>query len=268
LGYPSKNALKGWYLEYEHHLDLRLGFAPRAPKFTQAQKEAALEHYRTHGRCVSATMRALDYPGRATLTAWVREAFPEISKAVTGRTGRPRYPDALKKAGVVGLYNRQESAQALAEKLGVCRPTLYNWKNQLLGPEAPAIMKRKNNSPPVPERKELERQLETLQHDIQKLQLEHDLLKKATELIKKELGVDLQLLNNREKTLLVDALKDLYQLPDLLAQLGLARSSYFYHRARMRMTDKYLTIRQNITEIFEANRRCYGYRRLPGLSAE
>ncbi|PJO48186.1 helix-turn-helix domain-containing protein, partial [Brucella pituitosa] len=144
LGYPSKNALKGWYLEYEHHLDLRLGFAPRAPKFTQAQKEAALEHYRTHGRCVSATMRALGYPGRATLTAWVREAFPEISKAVTGRTGRPRYPDALKKAGVVGLYNRQESAQALAEKLGVCRPTLYNWKNQLLGPEAPAIMKRKN----------------------------------------------------------------------------------------------------------------------------
>ncbi|MDH7791632.1 hypothetical protein QBD00_002542 [Ochrobactrum sp. AN78] len=26
------------------------------------------------------------YPGRATLTAWVREAVPETSKAVTGRT--------------------------------------------------------------------------------------------------------------------------------------------------------------------------------------
>ena len=185
LGYPSKNTLKSWYLGYQHHLDLRLGFAPRPPKFTQAQKEVAVEHYRTHGRWVSATMRALGYPGHATLTAWVREAFPEISKAVTGRTGRPRYPETLKKTGVVGLYNRQESAQSLAEKLGVCRPTLYNWKNQLLGPEAPAIMKRKNNSPPVPEREELEHQLETLQHDIQKLQLEHDLLKKATELIKK-----------------------------------------------------------------------------------
>ncbi|MBX8828158.1 IS3 family transposase, partial [Ochrobactrum sp. SFR4] len=89
-----------------------------------------------------------------------------------------------------------------------------------------------------------------LQHDIQKLQLEHDLLKKANEILKKDLGVDLQLLSNREKTLLVDALKDLYQLSDLLAQLRLARSSYFYHRARMRVTDKYLTIRQNITEIF------------------
>lgn len=94
LGYPSKNALKGWYLEYEHHLDLRLGFAPRrpAPKFTRAQNEVAVEHYRAHGRCVSAPMRALGYPGRATLTARIREAFPETSKAATGRTRRPRYP--------------------------------------------------------------------------------------------------------------------------------------------------------------------------------
>src|SRR5690606_16426050 len=111
-------------------------------------------------------------------------------------------------------------------------------------------------------------QLETLQHDIQKLQLEHDLLKKANEILKKDLGVDLQLLSNREKTLLVGTLKDLYQLPDLLAQLGLARSSYFYHRTRMRMSDKYLTIRQNITEIFELNRRCYGYRRLQASLAK
>ncbi|OYR22918.1 transposase family protein [Brucella pseudogrignonensis] len=188
LGYPSKNALKGWCREYECRLNLRLGFTPRAPKFTQAQKEAAVEHYRTHGRCASATMRALGYPGRAMLTAWVREAFPEAQKSTVGRAAPPRYPETLKKIGVVGLYNRQESAQALAEKLGVCRPTLYNWKNQLLGPEAPAIMKRKNNSPPVPERKELERQLATLQHDIQKLQLEHDLLKKANEILKNDHG--------------------------------------------------------------------------------
>ncbi len=153
VGLSKQECAEGWCLEYEHHLDLRLGFAPQAHKFKQAQKKAAVEYYRTHDRCVSATMRALGYPGRATLTAWVREAFPETSKAVTGSTGRPRYPETLKKAGVVRLHNRQESAQALAEKLGVCRPTLYNWKNQLLGPEAPAIMKRKNNSPPVSERK-------------------------------------------------------------------------------------------------------------------
>ncbi|WP_204351507.1 hypothetical protein, partial [Serratia marcescens] len=46
--------------------------------------------------------------------------------------------------------------------------------------------------------------------------------------LRKGLGVDLQLLSNREKTLLIDALKEHYDLPELLGQLGLARSSYFY----------------------------------------
>ena len=114
-------------------------------------------------------------------------------------------------------------------------------------------MKRNNNSPPVPEREELERQLETLQRDIRQLQLEHDLLKKANEVLKKGLGVDLQILSNREKTLLVDALKDLYRLPELLAQLELARSSYFYHRARMKAGRQVpCAVAQAITEIFEA----------------
>jgi transposase InsO family protein/transposase-like protein len=260
LGYPTKNALKGWCHEYEQRLDLPLCCKVRAPKFTQEQKEAAVEHYRTHDRCIAATMRALGYPGRGTLTAWVREASPETRKAIVGIAGRPRYAEALKRAGVIELCNRRESAQAVAEKLGVSRPTLYNWKNQLLGPKAPAVMKSDNKSPP--EREELERQLESLRCDIRRLQLERDLLKKANELLKKGLGVDLHLLSNREKTLLVDALKDLYRLPELLAQLGLARSSYFYHRARVNVADKYLEIRRSITEIFELNHRCYGYRRL------
>lgn len=42
LGYPTKNALKGWHPEYEKRLDLPVGFALRAPKYTQAQKEAAV----------------------------------------------------------------------------------------------------------------------------------------------------------------------------------------------------------------------------------
>jgi putative transposase len=50
LGYPTKNALRGWHREYEQRLDLAVGCAVRDPKFTQAQKEAAVEHYLTHGR--------------------------------------------------------------------------------------------------------------------------------------------------------------------------------------------------------------------------
>ena len=135
LGYPTKNSLKGWFREYEQRLDLPAGYAGREPKFSPAQKAAAIEHYLTHDRCIAATMRALGYPCRGTLTKWVREAFPEARRAVVGSVGQRRYPESLKQAGVMELCTRQESAQAVADKLGVCRPTLYNWKNQLLGRE-------------------------------------------------------------------------------------------------------------------------------------
>ena len=101
-----------------------------------------------------------------------------------------------------------------------------------------------------------------LERDIRRLQLEHDLLKKANELLKKGLGVSPQLLSNREKTLLVDALKHTYTLAELLVELNLARSSYFYHRARQRIPDKYAEIRTVLSEVFHGNHRCYGYRRM------
>jgi transposase InsO family protein len=53
-----------------------------------------------------------------------------------------------------------------------------------------------------------------------------------------------------------------HTLPELLAELGLARSSYFYHRARIRIADKYAGVRLAIADIFELNHRCYGYRRV------
>jgi len=123
-------------------------------------------------------------------------------------------------------------------------------------------MKPPNTAPPASDRAELEQQVESLRRDIRHLQLEHDLLKKANELLKKGLGVDLPLLTNREKTLLVDALKNTYALPELFAELDLARSSYFYHRARLQIADKYSAVRRTIADIFERNHRCYGYRRI------
>ena len=68
-------------------------------------------------------------------------------------------------------------------------------------------MKRRRKTPPSPQKEELERQIESLRRDVHRLQREHDQLKKANELIKKDMGIDRQALTNREKTMLVDALK-------------------------------------------------------------
>lgn len=123
-------------------------------------------------------------------------------------------------------------------------------------------MRRKKSADLAPEIEELERQRVALQRDIRELQIEHDLLKTASDLIKKDLGGDLQSLSNREKTMLIVALKNQYKPSALLMRLGLARSSYFYHRARITLEDKYLPVRRAMVDIFESNHRCYGSRRL------
>lgn len=263
LGYPSKNALKGWCSEYEQHLDLRLRSAAKTPKHSEAQKRIAVEHYLSHGRCLAWTMKALGYPCRQKLSAWIDEYDPDARRRIVGKivTATPR-SEQQKRTAVIDLCSRRESAREVAQKVGTSRQTLYDWKDQQLGHEVPASMTRRRDLPPTASREELERELEALRRDVLRLQLEHDLLKKANELVKKDLGIDLRLLANREKTLLVDALRQTYALPELLARLEFARSSYFYHRSLLCLDDRYAQLRQTVVALFEANRHCYGYRRI------
>jgi len=262
LGYPNVKALKVWYREYEQSRDLKLGRACNWQRYSDEQKQAAVDHYLEHGRCLAGTVKALGYPCSETLNVWIEELHPEMRHQVLGNAAGVQHSPKLKQAAVIALCTRQVSAQEIAQKLAVSRPTLYNWKNQLLGRETASSMKYQNDSSPDPEQTDLQRQVESLRQDIRQLQLEHDLLKKANELLKKGLGVDLPLLTNREKTILVDALKQTYALSELLIELGLARSSYFYHRVCLRKPDKYATERLAIKDVFDCNHRCYGYRRM------
>ena len=217
LGYPTENALKGWYREYEERGDLPTGYA-RQPIYSQAQKDRAVEHYLEHGRCIVATIKALGYPSRDLLSAWIEQVYPQGRARVTGRV--PELAPEAKQSAVIALCMRPASAQAVADDMGVSRGSLYKWKNQLLGHEAPVPMKRQQDAPATSDRAELEQQVEALRRDIRRLQLEKDLLKKANELLKKELGIDRQELTNREKTQLVDALRATYTLDELLCERG------------------------------------------------
>jgi transposase-like protein len=86
LGYPTKNALKSWHRKFELRLDLPAGYARSKPRYSPEQKRLAVEHYLEHGRCISATLRVLGYPGRASLHAWIRELTPEEHTRVVGRS--------------------------------------------------------------------------------------------------------------------------------------------------------------------------------------
>ena len=60
-----------------------------------------------------------------------------------------------------------------------------------------------------------------------KLELENKVLKKANEILKKEIGVDYYLLGNK-KTQIVNTLREEYKINELLKIIRLKRSTYFY----------------------------------------
>jgi transposase InsO family protein/transposase-like protein len=259
LGYPTKNALKSWCLVYEQSHELPRAYT-RAPKYTSTQRQLAVDHYLSHGRCVSLTIKALGYPSKALLGSWVQQAHPELCPRI-GQAYKSLSPQA-KHAAVMALCMRQGSAESVAKELGVSRPSLYVWKNQLLNKESLVSMKPQQTPSQDAQKDELLSELERLQRDVKRLKLEQDILQKANELLKKEMGIDQQLLTNREKTQLVDALRSEHALSDLLEEVKLPRSSYFYHRARIGLGDKYATVRTVMADVFEQNYRCYGSRRI------
>jgi transposase InsO family protein/transposase-like protein len=261
LGYPSRKNLRRWYQTYVETGDLPERSRPK-PKYSSEQKQKAVDYYFSHGCCLARTKTTLGYPGRETLSSWIDELQPGARMRVTGKVKGTALSRETKQDAVIKLCSRQEAAAAVAEEFGVSRQILYKWKGQLLGDEVYPPMERNNKSRPVVTRDSLEQEVESLKNRIHRLQLEHDILKKANELLKKDQGVNLQILNNREKTLVIDALRATYTLSELFVQLGLPRSSYFYHKTRLRAPDKHADIRGAVTDIFELNNRCYGYRRI------
>ena len=150
-------------------------------KHSHEQKQAAVQRYPDHNRCIASTMKALGYPCIGTLAAWIDELHPAIRNRVIARVANVQHPPELKNAAVIALCTRTSRAQAIAQKKPVCRPTLYNWKNQLLGREAPISMKPSNDSACVADKtrlSDLPQQVDLLQSNIWRLQLEHNLLKR------------------------------------------------------------------------------------------
>jgi len=71
------------------------------------------------------------------------------------------------------------------------------------------------------------------------------LLEGAAELIKNEKSIILFYLSNQEKTILIDVLRNRFNLKELLQQLQLSKSSYFYKRQILEKPDKYFKELQN-----------------------
>lgn len=118
------------------------------------------------------------------------------------------------------------------------------------------------------EKSALEEERERLKQEVQKLQMERDALEVAGIMLKKFGGIDLKTMNNREKTIVIDALKEKYRLADLLKMLDISKSSYYYQHKVIVKPNKDDKFRENIRQVFSENHKEYGYRRIHAVLSE
>lgn len=101
LGYPSREALRMWHRDWldEQGTGVSSQRGERYARYTEEQKRAAVDHYLTHGRRASRTMRQMGYPSKEVLASWIDELAPGER-----RIRRGPVPGELKR---VCLFNRK-----------------------------------------------------------------------------------------------------------------------------------------------------------------
>ena len=130
LGYPSKGALLSWYADRleEERTGVPSGRGERYRRYTDEQKQAAVDHYLEYGRRLSRTMRMLGYPkSKELLMAWIDELAPGQRKLRHGPV-----PEELKREAVVAVASGRLKSREAAAELGVEASVVRNWKRQML----------------------------------------------------------------------------------------------------------------------------------------
>ena len=187
------------------------------------------------------------------------------------------------------MRKKGRSVISVSREFGVSRQTLYAWERELTvavrseGGLQMVQRKKKEDSHVATEEEsklaktlkkvaDLERQVtflakesELLEQQIFQLKLQKDVLVKVAEVIKKDGGINLETLSNREKTRVIDALRNRYKLKELLLIFRISKSSYFYQRSALSQSDKYADLKEDLRVGFLKNKQCYGYRRMWGL---
>ena len=195
LGYPpSSHSIKLWIKEYEQNGDLHKSYS-KANKYSDIERQAAIQYYVEHGRSKSRTVKALGYPTRQQLTEWIKQDLPDEVRSCTQSQSLVHLSKEQKEQVAIELCTRDGSAQEIADKYNVSRYSIYNWAWDLLGKGNVSPMpKKKQDTKPVTSdeveslKKEIEQlhgEAEELQRQVYRLRLEKDVLEKVAEIIKK-----------------------------------------------------------------------------------
>ena len=160
-----------------------------------------------------------------------------------------------------------EDVESVSEETGYSRTSIYIWRRKYLKKGTVALMNKSDvpRGKLVPDESVNAEEMDDLKTQVQDMKIEIDILRETIEVLKKDPGIDLRELRNREKAVIIDALKNKHSLLILLQKLRIPRSCYYYHQKRLSKPDKYEDLRIQIDALFHENHKRYGYRRIHAL---
>lgn len=247
-------------------------------KYTDRQIKRALKLFQ-QTNSVSTTVRILGYPSRNQLYKWIKEEKlpPKKRKEperITNPPNHPRNPSIeVKLDAIKRCFENGECVRYVSKDIGYSQTIIYKWRDRYLKEGVLGLMntrqiksKQKSNTTTHAELTEVPTQeIEELKKQMMEMQLEIDILKETINVLKKDPGIDQTTLSNKEKAVIIDALKSKYSLPCLLKKMNLSKSSYYYQEKILFQKDKYISLRIYIKKLFEENKKRYGYRRIHAL---
>ena len=246
--------------------------------YSKEQKSNALEVFH-QTNSVSETICILGYPTRRQLYTWIatenmvkreRKQLPRFANPPE----HPRNPPLdVKLDAIRRCFEQGESIKYVSEDIGYSRASIYQWRKHYLKDGALGLMNNKNipseelkqRTTPAESITSSSHEMIELKNQMLEMQMEIDILKETITVLKKDPGINQTALSNREKAVIIDALKTKYSLPRLFEKLNLSKSSYYYQKKVLSQPDKYFSLRIRIKELFAENRNRYGYRRIHAL---
>ena len=191
-----------------------------------------------------------------------RDNYPEYYDVPDQKHWR-RAPVELKQRIIKRCFIEGEPVKLVAEEIGYTPSLIYKWIREYREKGHFSSMKKTtaNINVDPSDIKSIE-DINALKAQMLDMQMEIDILKETINVLKKDPGVDQTALMNREKAVIIDALKDKYSLPTLCKKLNLAKSSYYYQEQVIHAEDKYVELRKKIIQLFHDNRNVFGYRKI------
>jgi len=228
--------------------------------YSKEQVIAALLLYKKL-KSIPKTIKLLGYPSQGSLCTWIND-YPDVI-APSQRKPIIHAPIELKLQAVHRCINNGETVKSVSEDIGYTKTAVSIWIRKYKQEGAVSLMNRKDTDLPInPSDIQSTDDIEALKAQMYEMQMEIDILKETINVLKKDPGVNREALSNREKAVIVDALKNKYSLPKLHKHLHLSRSSYYYQSKVLKSEDKYINLRLRIIYLFHSNYNAFGYRKI------